>query len=262
MTEAVVTAEAPAAAATAAPAAAAQPAAATASPQSQEGQNKEAPAAKAESADLLFDESILNPEEKKAAEAAEKAKAEADMTPEEKAAADAKKAEEDKAKEGEAPPVLITDLTIPEDFPVPEEAKADFEALVKEEKWTKEQAQKAVDLHVKQKQKELNNWLNTKADWRKQVEKDPELGGQNLTASVKAANDVVRKFAGTEGQLRELQDDLILLGLGNKPSFIRLMNNISKATREDKIDGKSGHQNAGEKSTAQKMWPDMVPTGN
>ena len=58
-----------------------------------------------------------------------------------------------------------------------------------------------------------------------------------------------------------MQEDLVLLGLGNKKSFIRFCNNIAKATKDDSMDGKPSGGGSQEKSLASRMWPNM-PTEN
>lgn len=155
--------------------------------------------------------------------------------------------------EGEDQEIEYGEFTSPDDLPISPESRDEFVALLKETKVTKDQAQKLIDMHVKMRQREVERWNELKDNWRKEAEKDPEIGGDKLKTSVKLANDVVRKFAGSPEQLDELRNDLILLGLGNKPSFIRLMANIAKATSDDTQDG-GGNIGEGKKSFGEVLF--------
>lgn len=122
---------------------------------------------------------------------------------------------------------------------------------------TQEQAQALMDKGIEMQQKNLDYWNDTKKGWRDQVKADPELGGQNLSKSVTAAEAVIAKFGGSAENIKEMQDDLQLLGLGNKRSFIRFCNNIAKATSDDRADTPSGNSPAPVKNLAQQMWSNM-----
>lgn len=168
------------------------------------------------------------------------------------------KTEADKADDA-AEPIKIEELTVPEDMPIPEEMKGPMSEYITENKLDKAGAQKLTDLGVKMQQHNLDIWTKTKTDWRKEVEADPELGGQNLKQTVAKANDVIRQFAGTEENLAELKQDLVLLGLGNKRSFVRFLTNISKATGNDSAAGASGTGSdvSGQEAMAKRMYPNM-----
>ena len=138
--------------------------------------------------------------------------------------------------------------------------KAPLTDFITSNKLNKEQAQALTDLGVKLQQQNINAWAETKKGWRDEVVADPDLGGKNLENTVNNANKVIRQFAGSEEHLAELKQDLVLLGLGNKKSFVRFLSNIAKATGNDSIEGNSG---SGAKSAttfeekAKRMYPDM-----
>lgn len=175
-------------------------------------------------------------------------------------AAENTETEQKKDGEGEQPAAVdIAELTVPEDMPIPDELKGPLTEYITENKLDKEGAQKLTDLGVKLQQHNLDVWTKTKDEWRKEVETDPVLGGSNLKATVAKANDVIRKFAGSEENLAELKQDLVLLGLGNKRSFVRFLTNIAAATGNDSAGGPSGTggRQDGFDAMAKRMYPGM-----
>lgn len=118
-------------------------------------------------------------------------------------------------------------------------------------------AQELADIGAKMQQAQLDGWMDMKKEWREKVESDPILGGHNLKQTVADANTVVRKYAGDEAQLKEFQQDLVFLGLGNKTSFVRFLANIHAATKEDTLDGRSSAASVASKTAAQRMYPSM-----
>lgn len=168
--------------------------------------------------------------------------------------------DKNKDGEGEAPvEVKLEELSLPEDYAIPDDMKAPLTEFIAENKMSKEQAQKVVDLGVKMQQQNLDAWVKTKGDWRKEVENDPVLGGANLKTTVGKVNNLIRKFGGNEQEMAEFKQDLVLLGLGNKRSFIRFMSNIAKATGNDSASGNGGGSAQGDsfEDKAKRMYPNM-----
>jgi hypothetical protein len=175
-----------------------------------------------------------------------------------------KKDDADK-KDGEeaAVPVKLEELKLPEGVVLPEEMKGPLTTLFTEEKLTPAQQQKIIDLGVQKQQADMDFWNKTKKEWRDEIKADPELGGQNLDRTKAVGNKVIQKFASDPAHLAELQKDLVLLGLGNKRSFVKLLSNIAKATGNDTLDdgtpgqGKTGGDNSFE-AKAKRMYPNMA----
>jgi hypothetical protein len=178
----------------------------------------------------------------------------------------------EKQKEADADPTnqpfKLDELKIPDTMPIPEEMKGkvdDLSKIFNDKKLTNTQKmQKAVDLHVEMMQRQNQQWADTKKNWRDDCSKDPVIGGDKLKPAVAATENLITQFAGnpefggSPELLEQMQDDLVFLGLGNKKSFIKFMNNIARATGEDGFDGKGGGgKSSQDKSLAQKMWPDM-----
>lgn len=226
-----------------------------------------------------------NPTEVKAADAKPADAAPAADAPADKPAADAKPKEEnflfdekkdeakpedkkegdDKPKDGEQPPVTLEALTIPDDVVVADSMKEPVNALISTHKLGKEAAQAVVDLGVKMRQDDLNSWQATKKEWLGQIMADPELGGANADKTKAVCNNVIRKFGGSPENMAELQQDLILLGLGNKRSFVRLLTNMAKATGQDTTNaadpaGATQPQGGNDiAAMAKRIYPNMNP---
>lgn len=185
----------------------------------------------------------------------------------------AEKKDDEKPKDGEkkddAPAYLkLDDIAVPEDMPIPDEVKAELSSVFEKHKVTGDEQkalmQDLVNMHVKMMNDQVESFNKMKVEWRKEVETDPQIGGANLETSKKAANAIVRQFAGnpefggSPELLKEFSDDLILLGLGNKKSFIRVMLNMHKATQNGSLLGKSGTDGQQKKDTASVLWPNMA----
>lgn len=163
----------------------------------------------------------------------------------------AKLYDDQKAKDAAAPTFKLEELVIPDDLPVPEAIKSKVTEVANKHKLGKEAMQELTDIHIEMQRDQLKQWNDMKQKWRDGVKSDPVLGGENLDKSVAAADAVVRRFAGTPEELAEFSADLKILGLGNKKSFVRLMNNIAAATGEDT-------QQPGSGSGEEKLPPEKV----
>ncbi|EAA1162964.1 peptidase [Salmonella enterica subsp. enterica serovar Heidelberg] len=123
-----------------------------------------------------------------------------------------------------------------------------FEPIARELNLTNEQAQKMVDLYgtkimpmVQQQQAEA--WQKTTEQWAADVKADKEIGGDNLTGNLSAAQRALAQF-GTPG----LKEYLEGTGLGNHPELVKAFIKVGKAMSEDgMVTGKeSGQRSAAE----------------
>lgn len=124
------------------------------------------------------------------------------------------------------------------DFTLPEGVELDSTMLdaatpvFKELGLTQEQAQKLVDLQVKQveasQQGQVEAFNQLKNDWLTQAKADKEIGGEGFDQNVADARVAMDKFGG-EG-LTKLMNEL---GIGNHPEIIRFMANVGRLTKED-----------------------------
>ncbi|EKA6603860.1 peptidase [Salmonella enterica] len=123
-----------------------------------------------------------------------------------------------------------------------------FEPIARELNLTNEQAQKMVDLYgtkimpmVQQQQAEA--WQKTTEQWAADVKADKEIGGDNLTSNLSAAQRALAQF-GTP----KLKEYLEGTGLGNHPELVKAFIKVGKAMSEDgMVTGKeSGQRSAAE----------------
>jgi len=85
-----------------------------------------------------------------------------------------------------------------------------------------------------------DSFRNTRAEWRKQLMADPELGGSGFeTTKLNGAEMrdlfVSRHTVGTKqynAEMKDFNDMLRYTGVGDHPSFWRLMNNVSRRFKE------------------------------
>lgn len=171
---------------------------------------------------------------------------------------DAKTEGEGEAKDGESDkPEPITpesygDFTLPEGIAVDEAIIGDFKGIAAEANLTKDQAQKLVDLRVKQVQAEQAAWQKTQETWVNEVKTDQEIGGENLVQNLSIASKALDQF-GTP-QLRALLD---AYGIGNHPEMVRFVYRVGKGMSEDgPVNVKSAA--AGQRTAGDILYPSMA----
>lgn len=172
---------------------------------------------------------------------------EAQKTEEELAAEKAKTEEAEKDKKPEGAPEKY-EFKPAEGQELDTAALEQFEPIARELNLTNEQAQKMVDLYgtkimpmVQQQQAEA--WQKTTEQWAADVKADKEIGGDNLTGNLSAAQRALAQF-GTP----ELKEYLEGTGLGNHPELVKAFVKVGKAMSEDgMVTGKeSGQRSAAE----------------
>lgn len=146
------------------------------------------------------------------------------------------------------------ELKLPEEMEVKQERLDKFTQYAKEKGIAPEAAQGLVDLYVDMQKEELAAWDSLLDGWASEVKNDPTYGGAKLDASLKASNDIVRKFGD-----QELKERVLMLGLGNSLPFVRFLNKIHAATSDDNIAG-AGKEGAEppKKTAAQILYPHMA----
>lgn len=75
------------------------------------------------------------------------------------------------------------------------------------------------------------DWLRQVDQWRRDVAADPELGGDNLAASVARAQLALNRFD-ADGRIGRLLEQS---GYGNHPAIIRFFNRLADGLMEDSL---------------------------
>lgn len=163
-----------------------------------------------------------------------------------------KEGEGEEGKEPEAP-VEYT-LTVPEGVTLDEEIGNELKEFAKERKMSPEDAQKLLDLGVKQRLKEAETFQKQRDSWRDAIRTDPEIGGDKLDVSLSLAKKVVDTF-GTPGAQELLNNSW----MGDHPELVKTFVAIGKAISEDTLVTSAGSISVDEKTIAQRMYPNMNP---
>lgn len=135
-----------------------------------------------------------------------------------------------------------------------------FKPLAKELGLDTGKAQKLVDLYVQQHQAALEaQRMQVEQEvkgWAESARKDPEMGGANFDASLKAGLKAIHRFGD-----QELKDILNTSGLGNHPALMRFAAKVGRAIAEDSIGGavRSGAPANTEEAQLRKLYPSMFP---
>lgn len=154
---------------------------------------------------------------------------------EEKAGEEAK-GDGDKPKEAETQHVQFEPYTYPEGFKADEPTVGKFNTLLTDGKLTPQQrGQALVDMHASEMTRLANDMIkgqysafsDTRKQWREQMMKDPEIGGNGHQAALQAAARM-RDLLVSEEHRAEFKAFSRFTGAGDHPAFIRLLNNMAR----------------------------------
>lgn len=152
------------------------------------------------------------------------------------------KVEEKPADEPVEKPVEAADLPpITYEFKLPEQLKDDgdkmsaFTGVLSESRVPPEAGQKLLDMHAtamqsyaeKVQQDQLKVWNDTRAEWRKQVLADPQLGGAGHQTSMSAIARMRDLFVG-EKDMPAFDEFLRVTGAGDHPAFLKLLHSAAR----------------------------------
>jgi hypothetical protein len=172
--------------------------------------------------------------------------------------AEDKDGEADKSKD-EGAPDKYEDFSLPEDFEADEEVLGEFKDFAKEAGLSQEKAQNLIDMQTKLQSRTMDQISKrvekVQSDWKEATESDKEFGGKDLDANLAIARKALDKFGG-----KGINEALNETGMGNHPELVRLLVNVGKAMGEDDVLN-DGTNPGGDKSAAEKMFPDM-PKGD
>lgn len=106
-------------------------------------------------------------------------------------------------------------------------AKAEFKAAG----YSQEQAQKAIDLHIKNMQAQQEAFMSTRREWVEQIKADKEFGGEHFDTTVSGAQLALRKFD-ADGEMGKLLEHS---GFGDNPTVVKFLARVNKALGEDTV---------------------------
>jgi hypothetical protein len=168
-----------------------------------------------------------------------------------KDAKDVKDKEKDEAKPGEATPLRVEDLVIPEGKSWDEEAGKGFLDLINDVSIPRNQlGQKMIDMYsglqdktfegqraaaAAQAEADMARLAETEAEWAQSAKADKEFGGSNWESSqsVIAAG---RDRLATPEAVKIIE----AYGFGNHPEILRMFYRAGKMLDEDRMDGRGG----------------------
>lgn len=162
------------------------------------------------------------------------------------------------AKPEDAPqgaPEEYADFTLPEGAKVNAEALADLKAFAKEKNLSQEDAQKLVDLGVKNAQDVTTTMQahieQVRNEWSEASRTDKEFGGDKLDENLAVAKQALDTF-GTP----ELTALLTESGLGSHPEVVRAFFRVGKAISEDRL--VPGTKAPASRDPLSKLYPSMA----
>lgn len=143
------------------------------------------------------------------------------------------KTEEPKTQEPVKPvaPEAYADFTLPEGIEIDKAQLEAAKAQFKEAGYSQEQAQKAIDLHIKGMQEQQEVFMQTRKEWVNEIKADKEFGGDKFDQTVKGAQLALRKFD-TDGTMVSL---LETSGFGDNPGVVKFLARVHAAMGEDQV---------------------------
>jgi hypothetical protein len=169
-------------------------------------------------------------------------------------------------KETETPaavgaPEQYGEFKVPDGYTLDDTLIGEFKPLAKELNLPQETAQKLVEFSTKL----LDKWAadgakylaDRNAGWVKSLRDDPEIGGAKLSDANKTAVATAKRFGG-EQLLADLADaDEYKSGVILRPSVVRFLNNVAKATKEGGVitGAGSGKPASNEAEALRRMYP-------
>lgn len=156
-------------------------------------------------------------------------------------------------QEGEQKPVVpeaYEDFKLPEGIEIDKSMLDGVKAQFKEAGYTQDQAQKAIDLHIKNMQEQQETFIQTRKEWVNEIKSDPEFGGDKFDATVRGSQLALRKFD-TDGKMVEL---LETSGFGDHPGVIKFMARVHAALGEDPVHGERHNDRGNAKPLHERLY--------
>ena len=153
-------------------------------------------------------------------------------------------------------PEKYEDFKLPEGYSLEGESREKFEGLARDLGFDQEKAQKAVDYmayHYKVTQEKANQeYIKDRLNWRAELRKDPDFGGDKFDATVNKANMMLSKYWS-----KEAVEVLVSSGLRDHPEIVKGFTRALSAMSEDKTLSGDGAGQPENKSLASVMYPNQ-----
>lgn len=128
-----------------------------------------------------------------------------------------------------------------------------------------EAGQKLVDRHIAevknvlQRQNEfyLNAFEQQKSDWFSALQKDPDIGGEKMDATVESARQFISQYGGTVEQQKSVRDLMLKTGVGNHPDLVRLLATAMKSMTKEGSPVPAQNLNTAPKSKVERRYGKM-----
>lgn len=163
-----------------------------------------------------------------------------------------------------APAAAPTDyaLTLPTDSPLTPEELATVQKEAKDAGLTKEKAEQMLQskdqtaraAQTRLQEQQAKAFEATKTQWRSDVEKDPEMGGDKFNETVALSSRAFKTLASPELQIWAEKT-----GLGSYPEFVRLMAKVGKLMSEDRLIRGSVNEPPAKKSPEEILFGKTTP---
>jgi hypothetical protein len=106
-----------------------------------------------------------------------------------------------------------------------------------------------------------DEFAKVRADWAKEAQADPEIGGKNWTETQRLAARALDHFTGPADDKNEFRKLLNDSGLGNHPVMIRAFRKIGEAIAEDGTFVRNTTEVKQELTREQRNYPEDQPKG-
>lgn len=167
----------------------------------------------------------------------------------------------DQSKTNADQAAAYTDFTLPEGIEIAKDVMDKFMPLAKSLNLNQEQAQSLVTLQgefmAQQHKATVDAWNAMNDKWVATSKEHKEFGGVQFDANNKLARKVIETFVPKE-ELQDLDDALMLTGMGNHPVLRNLLIRVGKKMGSDPmVQSGQSSGNEGPRSLEKRMFPDM-----
>lgn len=170
----------------------------------------------------------------------------------------AEPAAEPAAAEPEKPAFELSDLTLPENFEIPEETGAKLKEAVSKHGLGKDAVQDLVNLYAEETQKVQQSayqaYQKLNEEWVSEVKADKEFGGEKLDANLAKIGKFLDNPAFVDPAFKAAMN---LTGAGNHPAVFRTMLKIADALTEGGPVSGAAPASSKPASVAEAMYPNL-----